>query len=121
MSPPSGYTRQVHVTITTPAGTSAPSNADILRYAPVPTVTSINPGFGPHAGGQTVTIVGKGFSARSILDFGGTTVPPSNFTVVNDTTITATTPAHSPGLIDVHVTTVGGTNTPLNSDQYKFT
>jgi uncharacterized delta-60 repeat protein len=43
------------------------------------------------------------------VSFGGTAA--SSFSVTNATTLTATTPAHAPGTVDVVVTTFGGTAT----------
>ena len=51
----------VDITVVTSGGTSAISSADQFTYAPVPTITKINPFSGPAAGGTVVTVTGSGF------------------------------------------------------------
>jgi hypothetical protein len=69
---------------------------------PAPTVTSITPNSGVASGGTTVTIAGTGFLAGAAVSFGGTNA--TGATVVNSTSITATTPAHAAGAVNVVVT-----------------
>ena len=71
-------------------------------------VTSVNPGSGPTAGGNTVTIAGTSFTGATAVTFAGTAA--SSFTVVNATTITATVPSGAPGSASVVVTTPFGSN-----------
>ncbi|MEW6127530.1 MAG: IPT/TIG domain-containing protein [Acidobacteriota bacterium] len=70
--------------------------------APAPTITGISPNTGTVAGGLTVTISGTGFVSGATASFGGT--PATNVNVVSATSITATTPAHTAGAVDVTVT-----------------
>ena len=72
-----------------------------------PTVTSLSPVSGTTAGGNPVTIAGTHLTGTIGVDFG--TKPATNITVVNDTTITATSPAGT-GAVDVTVTTPDGTS-----------
>jgi len=81
----------------------------------VPTFTSITPSAGPLAGGQTVTITGTAFTGATVVTFGGSS---ASFTVNNDTSITATTPAHGAGAVNVVVTTPGGSATGTNAYTY---
>ncbi len=111
-----GGSGTVHVTVTTPKGTSVPGNADRFTYLPVPTVASISPMSGPLAGGTTVIITGKGFTEASKVLFGSTA---SIFTVNSDTQITVVSPAGS-GTVHVTVTTPGGTNATGNADQFTY-
>ena len=60
---------------------------------------SIVPANGPAAGGTEVTIIGRGFTASSAVLFGDQAA--SSVTVVNDSVIRATTPAHTAGPVDV--------------------
>ncbi len=69
---------------------------------PVVTVTGIAPAIGSPAGGQSVTISGTNFHAGAGVTFDG--VAATSITVVNTSTITATTPAHAAGTVDVVVT-----------------
>lgn len=72
-----------------------------------PVVTGVSPVKGNVAGGLTVTITGTDLSDASSITFGG--VPATNVKVIDNGTITATTPAHASGSVDVAVTTTGGT------------
>lgn len=64
-------------------------------------VTSVTPNSGTAAGGQAVTITGSGFNAATGVTFGGTAA--TDVVIVSNTRITATTPAHSSGAVDVAV------------------
>lgn len=75
-----------------------------------PTVTMVNPNSGPTSGGTAVTVTGTNFTGATNLTFGGNPAP--SFTVVNSTTMTATTPAGSAGPASVVVTTPAGSNAP---------
>jgi hypothetical protein len=69
---------------------------------PAPTVSSVSPSTGSTGGGTAVTITGTGFLAGAVVEFGG--VLATNVVVVNGTSITATTPPHTAGPVDVIVT-----------------
>ena len=69
---------------------------------PAPTLTGVSPASGTAAGGTAVTISGTGFQAGATVSLGGT--PATGVTVMNSTTITATTPAHAAGVVNVIVT-----------------
>ncbi len=109
----------VDVTVTTPVGTSATSSADEFTYIALaaPTVTGVSPNSGPAAGGTLVTITGTGFSGVTAVDFG--TTASVNFTVVNDTTITADSPAGT-GTVNATVITRGGTSAISAADQFTY-
>ena len=68
---------------------------------PAPTVTAISPNNGPSNGGTAVTISGTGFQSGATVTIGGAAA--SGVTVVSSTSITATTPAHAAGAVDVVV------------------
>lgn len=70
----------------------------------VPVVTGITPVAGPEAGGTSVTITGSGFTDSTGVTFDGNDA--TDFTVVSDTQITATTPA-GVGVVDVAVNKTG--------------
>nr|WP_223243502.1 YncE family protein [Streptomyces sp. CBMA123] len=87
---------------------------------PAPTITGIAPAQGPAGGGTTVTLTGSHLTGATAVAFG--TTPAASFTVVNDTTVTATAPAASAaGPVDVTVTTPGGTSTITAGDRYTYT
>ncbi len=81
-----------------------------------PAVTGIAPTSGKAAGGGTVRITGGGFSGATAVDFGGV---GAEFTVVNDSLITATPPAGS-GLVDVTVTSPAGLSPVSAASQYTY-
>ncbi|MGA7797753.1 MAG: IPT/TIG domain-containing protein, partial [Methanoregula sp.] len=108
----------VDVTITTPGGTSAVVPADQFTYQAPPTVTGISPAAGPIAGGTVVTVTGTVLTGATAVTFGSTAA--THMTFVNATTITATTPAHAAGTVDVTITTPGGTSQKLSADQYTY-
>lgn len=97
----------VDVVVQHPIGDSAPAT---FTYLPLPVITSVTPGNGPETGGTAVTITGTSFTGATGVSFGGT--PGANVTVVNDTTITVTSPGHAPGAVDVIVTTPAGPSVP---------
>ncbi len=110
----------VDVSVTTDGGTSAVVVADRYTFTAAggPTITSIAPVSGSPAGGQTVTIKGTGFTGATAVTFGSTAA--ASYTVVSAIKITARTPAHAAGLVDVSVTTAGGTSAAVAADQYTF-
>ena len=86
-------------------------------FVPTPRVTGILPTFGVSGGGTSVTISGTGFTAATAVDFGTASV---GFTITNDTSITTTSPPSSPGVVDVTVTSSGGTSATSARDQFTF-
>ena len=83
-----------------------------------PIVTTVCPISGPTAGGAPVTIQGMGFQSGATVRFGG--VLATNVQVSSTTTITATTPAHALGLVNVQVTNTDGQSGTL-TDGYEYT
>ena len=96
-------------------GTSTASFA----IAPVPVVSSVAPSAGPLAGGTNVTITGSAFTGTTGVTVGGTAA--TAVVVVDDTHITATTPAHAVGTVDVIVTNVTGPSAAAAGDQFTYT
>ena len=73
---------------------------------------------GPVAGGDTITIAGSYFTGATSVKFG---TASATFTVTDDSTITATVPAGSVSIVDVTVTTVGGTSsTSGTGNDYRY-
>ena len=82
-----------------------PSIASFIRLgitSPPPTLSGISPASGSANGGTAVTITGAGFSAGATVKLGGAAA--TNVVVVNSTSITASTPAHAAGAVNVVVT-----------------
>ena len=74
-----------------------------VRETPAsPTVLRISPPDGPSAGGTTVELEGANFVRDCALTFGGTPVTSLQF--VTDDLMTAVTPAHDAGTVDVVLT-----------------
>jgi hypothetical protein len=73
-----------------------------------PTIAAISASSGPAVGGNTLTVDGTGFSAKTTATLGG--VAMTGLKVVNSTQFTATVPAHAPSATaqDLVVTTEGG-------------
>jgi hypothetical protein len=118
VSDPAGAPGTVDVTVTTAGGTSATSTSDQFTYVAPPAVSGLTPTRGPIGGGTTVTITGTVLSNATAVDFG--TLPA---TIVSDTSsqIVVISPATStPGLVDVTVTTVGGTSAISDSDKFDY-
>ena len=107
----------VHITVTTPGGTSAGTNADLYAFG-APRVTSISPTSGPPAGGTTVTINGSRFVHGATVKFG--TTAATSVTFVSATQLTAVAPAHAAATVHITVTTSGGTSAATIADSYTY-
>ena len=106
----------VDVVVTTSAGSGTLTNG-FTYINPAPTVTSITPTSGLIFGGTTTTITGTGFTNATAVTFGG--LNAASYTVDSATTITAVTPAHAVGLVDVAITTAYGTATLSAGFEYR--
>lgn len=114
---PAGNAGAVDVTVTAPGGTSSTNAADRFTYFAPPTVTSITPNNGPLGGATAVTITGTNFTGATTVKFGSNT---TTFTVSSATQIAANSPAGSAGIVDVTVTTPGGTSATSASDHFTY-
>jgi len=93
----------------------------------LPTVTSVTNDAtglpsGSTSGGDSVHITGTGFtgvSGATGVKFGATNA--TSYSVVDDQTITAVTPAKTAGTYDVKVTNGTGTSTTTAGDQFSYT
>src|SRR5437879_3498832 len=70
----------------------------------------ISPNQGSTAGGTTVSITGVNLSGASAVRFGS---KPATITANTATSVTVTSPSGA-GVVDVTVTTPGGTSNPLS-------
>jgi RHS repeat-associated protein len=110
----------VDITVSTGGGTSATSPADqfIFASSAPPTVTGISPPSGSPGGQTTVTITGNNFTGATAVSFGSTAA--FSFTVNSATQITAVSPAHLAGVVDITVTTANGTSLASTADKFTF-
>ena len=114
---PAGLAGDVDVTVVTAGGTSAVSDADVFTYVDAPAVTGIAPSTGPLAGGTTVTITGTDLLGAASVHFGaalGTIVSGT------DTQLVVISPAGAAGIVDITVTTVGGTSATSADDEFTY-
>jgi endonuclease/exonuclease/phosphatase family metal-dependent hydrolase len=81
--------------------------------APAPTVISLAPNNGTTNGGTSVTLAGTGFVSGATVRFDG--IAATNVNVVNSLAITATTPVHSAGTVNVSVTNPDNQSATLNN------
>jgi len=77
------------------------------------TLSRIDPSTGPTAGGTSVTIRGANFMVGATVTIGGQAA--NNVAVTSAGTITAKTPAHATGMVDVVVTNPGGQSSTLSA------
>lgn len=81
-----------------------------------PLLASLSPNTGPAAGGTAVIITGNQFIAGTTITIGGS--PLVNPVIVNNTTITGTTPPHAVGNVNVVATSADGSTTLVNGFTY---
>jgi hypothetical protein len=89
---------------------------DVTVYGANLGISSVTSPVGTYQGGTTVTVHGYGFASGATVSFGGD--PATHVTVVSSTTITAVTPAHPVGTVDVTVTQ--GADTVTLADGFRF-
>src|SRR5207253_9437369 len=118
-SPAATATGPVHVTVTTPGGTSAAGTGDQFTYVQAaPAVTSISPATGSTGGGTVVTITGTNFTPGTpTVAFGAN---PGTVTAFTATSITVTAPAGAAGQVHVVVTTPAGSSPTGTGDLFTY-
>jgi hypothetical protein len=93
----------LQVVVTTSAGCSDTKSANItVNPLPTVTVTSVVPPAGKSTGGKNITVNGTNFQSGATITLGGSAATSVVF--VNSTKLTAVTPAHSAGFVNVVVT-----------------
>ncbi len=104
----------------TSADTTPTTSAGFSIVAPpAPSVTSISPNTGLTAGGTSVTVTGTGFTNSATVSFGA--ISASSVVVVSSTQITVPSPAQAAGVVNVEVSTIGGTSPAVSADQFTYT
>jgi YVTN family beta-propeller protein len=87
--------------------------------ASLPTVTAIIPFSGSTAGSQVETITGTGFVVgATTIAFGSTA--GTSVSCTSSTTCVTTSPAGAAGVVDITITTPGGTSPTTTSDQFTY-
>jgi hypothetical protein len=101
-----------HVSVVTPAGTSATVDADQVTYVapPVPAVRSLSPSSGLTTAATTVVVTGANLGNAAKVTAGTTVLA---YTKVSDTQLKVTLPAHAAGGVPIQVTAPGGTSTAV--------
>src|SRR5579883_652221 len=113
---PAGALGTVDVTVTA-NGTSATSAADQFTYTNAPVITNVSPDAGVLAGGTAITITGNNFTGSTGGTLGG--VALTNFNVVSATQITANTPVHAFGSVNLVILNSNGNTTDTGAFFYE--
>jgi hypothetical protein len=106
---------RVEVTLDWPHGGRI-SWTNAFTYVPPPTVTAVTPNRGFNGGRTPVTITGTNFAQGATVLFGG--IAATNVTFVSGTALTANTPAHAIGPVEVRVIVNGQTGSMANAFTY---
>lgn len=80
---------------------------------PAPSLGAITPNSGTTAGGTAISVAGTGFVTGASLLIGGT--PALMVNVTNNSSLTALTPAHSAGIVDLVVVNPDGQSATLTN------
>jgi hypothetical protein len=114
-----GSAATVDIRVTTAGGASAISSSDHYNYiAAAPTVTSVSPNIGSTGGGTSATISGANFTGATAVNFGAN--PAISYVVNDDNSITAISSTGSAGVVDITITTAGGTSSISSADQFTY-
>jgi hypothetical protein len=118
---PPHATGQAQIQVTNASGTST-NNVTFNFQSSPPTVTNVNPTAGPTTGGTQTTVSGSNFVGVTSVAFGGVSAV---FNVTSPSLLTATTPAHAAGTVDVTVSNASGASTPSGGaspqpDEYTY-
>jgi hypothetical protein len=96
----------------------ASTHAAGVFAASAPAVTGLSPISASTLGGDEVTLQGSGFTGVTAVNFGSGPAP--SFKFYADSLVTAVSPAHAAGTVDVTVTTAAGTSPASAADQFTF-
>jgi phospholipase C len=105
------------IVATNEQGTASGADQVLTTLPNPPTVTSVTPSAGLQGGGASVTVEGTNLGRASTVSFG--TTGASRLTVNSDASITAVSPPGS-GVVDVAVTTPGGTSPSSLADRFTY-
>ncbi|MDF1683262.1 MAG: IPT/TIG domain-containing protein [Legionellaceae bacterium] len=93
-----------------------PNNLNVTPVDASVILTSVSPDLGAASGGTGVTLTGVGFTGATGVTFGGDAA--TSVHVVDSTTVTAVTPAHAIGAVDVVISTPAGDSSLTNGYTY---
>jgi len=120
---PAGLTsgQQYHVVVSTGAGSSTPTSADLFTFNPTsnqPTVTLLSPNTCSTSGNQQITVFGTNFvPGQTTVFFNGINSGFGTVVASNGLSLTVFCPAMAVGTYHVQVsTTTGGTSIPTPND-----
>ncbi len=118
---PPATSGSVDVTVTTAAGASATSSADLFKYKS-PRITAVSPSSGTKAGGTSVAISGSGFALGGATTFKFATGIATGVNCTSTSSCTATSPPRSKaGTVDVKATANGfGSPKSVPADQFTY-
>lgn len=100
-------------------GTNTNALTAAIAIQPGSTLTAINPTSGTASGRTGFTLTGTGLTGATGVTFDGMAATSVN--VVNSTTVTGVTPAHTAGAVDVVINTPAGGATLANGYTYVAT
>ncbi len=103
----------VDVTVTNENGSNTLVGGFTFNDPPV--LTAVTPSNGTPFGGDSIQLTGSGFTTTTTVTFDGISAA---VTFVDVNTLTATTPAHAPGAVNVTVSNVNGTDTLVGGFTY---
>jgi hypothetical protein len=101
-----------------PTGLGTPNGISAFGTGGDPIISAVVPATGPVAGGETVTVLGSGFSAPMTATIGGTSVTP---TAITADSFQFVTPAESAGYVQVEARTAIGPSLPAAQSGYVYT
>ncbi len=113
---PANAAGTVDVEVTNVGGTGTQASA--YTYIAVPSVTWLDPAYGPTAGGNEISFMGSDIAGATKVTIDGTSV---NFEVEDPgygLLISFTAPAHAAAVVTVAVTTLGGTSVETGNYEY---
>ena len=109
----------VNVQVSTATNSSANSPSNRFTYLAIDvTVNGVNPSSGSSSGGTSVSISGSGFTGATSVSFGGVAAA---FSVTSDTQLTALSPFHVVGTVDIRVSSPVGTSPNTSADNFTYT
>lgn len=119
VAPKSTVAGPVHVTVTTPGGTSKSGTADVLTYLnpPAPTVTGLSVTSGKTTATVTLTATGTNFTGATAVTIGGVR---TTFTPISETQLSVLVRTHAAGSGNIQVTTPGGTSATSSANLFRW-